>query len=59
MEVTEAVVFAFVSFVLEEPSHSILSYFGHVQNSSLQRQKNTKQRILTHKGTRMVEDRKD
>jgi len=35
VEVTETVVFGFVSFVLKEPSHSILSYFCHVQNPLL------------------------
>ena len=35
MEVTETVVFGFVSFVLKEPDHSSLSFFGHVQNALL------------------------
>jgi len=35
VEVTETVVFGFVSFVLKEPDHSSLSFFGHVQNALL------------------------
>jgi len=45
---------------LKERSHGIFSYFFHVQNYFLidgnleQRYKNTRETMISHKGTRMV-----
>ena len=45
--------------MLKELAHGVWSYFDHVQkpeNSSLQRQKNTKEVLINYKGTRMIKD---
>ena len=52
-----------------ELSHGIMSYFGYRKksplnrrkpgNNSLQRQKNTKEMIINHRGTRRVKDGED
>ena len=51
-----------ITSVLKELAHGVWSYFDHVQkpeNSSLQRQKNTKEVLINYKGTRMVKDGED
>ena len=70
MQITKYEVKSKIKKMLKELSQSILSYFDCVQSYLLmeelksswtivQRQKNTKEVIINHKGTRMVKDGED